>query len=159
VALTEETLPVVWREVLTLAPRLLASDLEKSEKPAISGPNTLVLRFPLRYNAAREYCQESSRVARVEEVLKRVTGQAWQLRVESISGGVSADPSSGDDTVTQPSRYRRQRAEAEQEPLLKRAIDVLGAQIVHMDEEFGAAPVAKPARPESTSTEGRQEEP
>ena len=96
-------------------------------------------------------------MARVEEVLKRVTGQSWQLRIEAISGGVSADPDqAGDDTVTQQSRYRRQRAEAEQEPLLKRAIDALGAQIVHMDDEFGAARVARPAAPESTSTEGRQ---
>jgi DNA polymerase-3 subunit gamma/tau len=156
VALTEETLPAVWQEVLAQAPRMFASDLEKAGNPAISGPNTLVLRFPPRYNAAREYCQEASRVARVEEVLKRVTGQSWQLRIEAISGGVSADPNSGDDTVTQQSRYRRQRAEAEQEPLLKRAIDALGAQIVHMDDEFGAARVARPAAPESTSTEGRQ---
>jgi DNA polymerase-3 subunit gamma/tau len=153
VALTDETLPAVWSEVLAQAPRLFASDLEKAGNPAISGPNTLVLRFPARYNAAREYCQEASRVTRVEEVLKRLTGQSWQLRIEAISGGVSADPNSGDDTVTQQSRHRRQRAEAEQEPLLKRAIDVLGAQIVHLDDDFGAARVARPGPPEATEAE------
>jgi DNA polymerase-3 subunit gamma/tau len=154
VPLTEETLRAVWQEVLARAPRLFASDLEKGGIPAISGPNTLVLRFPARYNAAREHCQESSAVARVEEIVQRVTGQPWQFRTETISGGVSADPDqAGDDTVTQQSRYRRQRAEAEQEPLLKRAIDVLGAQIVHMDDEFGAERPARPTRDEPADAE------
>jgi hypothetical protein len=41
------------------------------------------------------------------------------------------------------------RAEAEKEPLLKRLIDVLGAQVVRIDEGFGVAPEpADTAEPE-----------
>jgi hypothetical protein len=72
-----------------------------------------------------------------------MTGQSCQLRVEGVSGSPPGEsPEAADDPANPPSRYRRQRAEAVQEPLLKRAIDVLGAQIVHLDEGFGTAPTA-----------------
>ena len=46
VPLTAESLPQIWAELLAqLAGRCLRSDLEKAGIPAISGPNTLVLRF------------------------------------------------------------------------------------------------------------------
>ena len=122
---------------------MLRNELEKAELLAISGPNTLVIRFLPRYNQAREFCQEPGRVARLEELLRRLTGQSCQLRVEAVSGSPpGASPAAADDPANPPSRYRRQRAEAVQEPLLKRAIDVLGAQVVHLDDGFGAAPTA-----------------
>ena len=142
-ALAAETLPAVWQDVLAQAGPMLRNELEKAELPAISGPNTLVIRFPARYNQAREFCQEPGRVARLEELLRRLTGQSCQLRVEAVGGSPPGEsPEAADDPVNSPSRYRRQRAEAAQEPLLKRAIDVLGAQIVHVDDGFGAAPTA-----------------
>src|SRR5262249_20782969 len=99
------------------------------------------IRFPGRYNQAREFCQEPGRLSRIAEVLQRLTGQACQLRVEALSGDqAGGSPNAADDPASQPSRYRRQGAEAEQEPLLRRAIEVLGAQRVRMDEGFGAAP-------------------
>src|SRR5262249_14865799 len=63
IPLSAETLPRVWQELLAQAGPLLASELERAEFPAISGPNTLVLRFPLRYNQPRESGQEPVRVA------------------------------------------------------------------------------------------------
>jgi hypothetical protein len=86
-------------------------------------------------------------VARLEELLRRMTGQSCQLRVEGVSGSSAGEtPEAADDPANPPSRYRRQRAEAVQDPLLKRAIDVLGAQIVHVDDGFGAAPTAAAER-------------
>jgi hypothetical protein len=86
-------------------------------------------------------------LARIEEWLKRITGQACQLRIESSGGGPKAESTeTPDEVATLPSRYRRQRAEVLQEPLLKRAIEVLGAQIVQMDDGFGGAPAAAAER-------------
>jgi DNA polymerase-3 subunit gamma/tau len=142
-AVSAETLPAVWQAVLTQAGPILAAELEKAALPAISGPNTLVIRFPSRYNSAREFCKEPSRSSRIEELLRRVTGGPWQLRIEDAGGSPGEETSSPvDDSAHSPSRSRRQRAEAVQEPLLKRAIDVLGAQVVHLDDGFGAAPAA-----------------
>jgi DNA polymerase-3 subunit gamma/tau len=143
IPLTKETLTQVWQEVLAQVGPMLASDLVRSEVVAISGPNTLVLRFPLRYNLQREHCQEPAKVARVEEVLRKITGQSWRLRIESSNGiaerGAAPAPRVGD-TENSQLRSQRQRAEILQQPLLKRAMDLLGAQIVRLDEGFGAAP-------------------
>src|SRR5262249_8564684 len=138
--LSEETLPRVWQEVLAQVGRMMASQVEKAGLPAISGPNTLVLRFDSRYNAEREHCSEPSRVQRIEESLRKVAGHAWQLRIESAGSGAATAPAqvAAEATTSQP-RSRSNRAEAVQDPLLKRAVDVLGAQVVHMDDDFGTA--------------------
>jgi DNA polymerase-3 subunit gamma/tau len=136
--LSEETLPRVWQEVLAQAGPMMVRQLEKAQPPAIFGPNTLVLRFDGRYNSEREYCSEPSRVQRIEESLRKVTGHACQLRIESVgSGAVAAPAESAADATNQQPRSRLKRAEAVQDPLLKRAVDVLGAQVLHMDDDFG----------------------
>jgi len=141
--LTEESLPRVWPDVLAQVGRMMASQVEKAGMPAIFAPNTLVLRFEPRYNAERDYCSEPSRVQRIEEALRKMTGHAWQLRIESVGSGAVAAPSEAAAEATNSlPRSRSKRAEAVQDPLLKRAVEVLGAQVVHVDDDFGAAPAA-----------------
>jgi DNA polymerase-3 subunit gamma/tau len=141
--LSEESLPRVWQEVLAQVGPIMASHLEKAGLPAILGPNTLALRFEARYNDERDYCSEPARAQRIEEALRKVTGHPCQLRIESVgSGAVAASPEAAARATTSQPRSRLQRAEAVQEPLLRRAVDVLGAQLVHMDEGFGTAPAA-----------------
>jgi DNA polymerase-3 subunit gamma/tau len=138
--LSEETLPRVWQEVLAQVGPLMARQLQKASPPAIFGPNTLVLRFDVRYNSEREDCSEPSRAQRIEESLRNVTGHAWQLRIESVGSGAATAPAvAAADATTPPPRSRLKRADAAQEPRLKRAVDVLGAQVVHMDDDFGTA--------------------
>jgi hypothetical protein len=127
---------------------MMRNELEKAGLPAIFGPNTLVLRFPGEYNAQREHCQDPKRVERIEAILRSLTGQAVNLRIESGSAGdrVTQPVSASEETDSSQSRQRRQRDEALREPLVKRAIEVLGAQIVRVDEGFGTAPAASGER-------------
>ncbi|HKB42306.1 MAG TPA: DNA polymerase III subunit gamma/tau, partial [Gemmataceae bacterium] len=143
-ALTAETLPEVWQRVLISVGPLFASQLNKSNFHAIFGPNTLVIRFPAGYDKEREHCQAPDRVRKVEETLQKVTGRAWTLRVEAggaPANGASAEASGQPPRETENSltRARRQREEAENEPLIRRAIEVLGAQLVRVDEGFNTA--------------------
>ncbi len=140
-SLTSESLPEIWAEVLTQIGRMTASHYEKASLPAISGPNALVLRFPTRYNSESEYCQEPSRIQRIEQSLRSITGQPWQLRIE-VTGNAAAPVSTVPVETTPLPRSRLKRAEVEQEPLVKRAIDVLDAQVVQIDDGFGGAPTA-----------------
>jgi DNA polymerase-3 subunit gamma/tau len=156
IPLSREALPQIWQQLLVQAGPMLAGFLQKANFPAISGPNTLVIRFDTPYNTEREHCSDPTRVARMEEVLRRITGQRCQVRVEVPAGGVLAkSPVPAGNPTESISRYRRQRAEASQEPLLKRAIEVLDAQIVQVDDGFGAAPVpaAEVDRTEATEME------
>jgi len=143
-ALTAETLPAVWSQVLRQVGNLLASDLDKAETPAIFGPNTLVIRFPSGYNKERDHCQAPSSVARIEATLKKILGRGYSLRIESppavpgkaapaVVPSVEAAPA-----AARPPR-RHPRDEAEKEPLVKRALEVLDAQVMRADEGFGTA--------------------
>lgn len=151
-ALTEATLPQVWKKVVTQLGPVHASHLERGA-PAVAGPAALVVRFAAPYNGDGEFCQESSRAARAEDALRKVTGQPWSLRFEVAAGPSPASAGPAADADTSLSRYRRQRADAAQVPLVKRAIEALEAQIVQVDEGFGAAPPAAPERPAEPDAE------
>jgi len=120
---------------------MLGNFLEKAGLPAITGPNSLVLRFSVDYNQAREYCQEPARLAKIEEAVRKCTGRPWIVRVESgVSSAPATTPAPAVETPTAPPPRRNHRAEAEKEPLVKRAVEALGAQIVRVEDGFGEAP-------------------
>ncbi|MCC6418945.1 MAG: DNA polymerase III subunit gamma/tau [Gemmataceae bacterium] len=145
--LTPETLPDVWAQILgQLGRPFLAADLGQANSVAISGPNALVIRFATSYTQQCNRCQEPAQVKFLEQKFREVTGQTWNLRFEVLStvGDPAASSAHGaEDSETSLARSRRQKEAALQAPLLKRAVDVLGAQIVQMDDGFGA--VAPPS--------------
>jgi hypothetical protein len=151
--LTEATLGEMWPGIMSQLGPMLAGNLNKSERVAISGPKTLVLTFPPRYNHERDYCQEATRVARIQDVLRKVTGQSRNIRVEAVSGEDVVPLRNADPIERATSSYRRQRAEAGQEPLVKRAMDQLGAQIVHVDDGFGVGTAESPEQLEKAIIE------
>jgi DNA polymerase-3 subunit gamma/tau len=140
-SLTEQSLPRVWDKVLAQAGSFLASDLKCVESMSVVGSSTLVLRFPAGYNplhGSGPVTKSSVRIAeRIEEVLRKVTGQTWSVRVESAAAAVQAPAATADASQ---SRTRRQMTDALQVPLVKRAFDLLGAQFIRVDEGFAAAP-------------------
>ena len=119
----------------------MAGSLRKAQEVAIFGPNTLVLRVPPAYNLAGDPYLDATRLAKVEEVLTRIVGQPCSLRLE-ITGPTENGCRQDETTVAETGAVKRQRQRAEiaQVPLIGRAMDVLGGQIVHIDEEFGAPP-------------------
>jgi DNA polymerase-3 subunit gamma/tau len=147
-SLTPEFLIDIWPQVISECGFALTMDLRKGE-PAISGPNALVLRFPAGYN----HTVDASKQARLEEVIRKVIGPNVVVRLDngplSTGGPPSAEPA-----VRQPpaavqaptTKAKRSRSEVAQLPLVKKAMDVLGAQVVHLDEDFdSAAPTSAPA--------------
>lgn len=152
VVLTPETLDLVWREVLRQLGPVVAAVLGKAAV-AISGPNALVLRFAPEYNYFHQLTQEPGRLDRVEDAVKKITGAAWKCRAEALSSTAAGTQAPAPDAETSQSRYRRQRAEAMQAPLVKRAIEILEAQIVQVDDGFGTAPAGPAERPEGEAEE------
>jgi DNA polymerase-3 subunit gamma/tau len=153
--LTTDNLARVWSQVVQKVGVILGRSLERGGIPAIFGPNTLVLRFPIEYNPAKEHCQDASSTAVVEAALRELTGQSWVVRVESVGGvPAPAGPPEAAPTIapSQASRDRRNpREEAEKLPLVKRAIDVLGASFQRVDDGFGAPGAPRPVAPLETS--------
>ena len=121
---------------------ILANELsEAANDIAIAGPNTLVLRIPVGYNLSSDQYLDNSRLAKVEETLGRIVGQACSIRLEIAGPGNgeqaprTSDPSPALAATT---KKQRQRSEIAQVPLVGKAMDVLDSQIVQMDEDFGA---------------------
>jgi DNA polymerase-3 subunit gamma/tau len=143
--LTPATLPEVWREVLTLVGPLLANQLKNCPLPAISGPNTLVMKVPSGYTHLSDGRQNAARLGRIEEELRKLTGHSYQLRVETTSISETTRSLEASRAEGMPRRVDR-RAEASQEPLLKYAMEALDAQVLQMEEGFGS--IAAPKAPE-----------
>jgi DNA polymerase-3 subunit gamma/tau len=141
--LTATNIDQVWQQVLVQVGPMLANDLKKVQSVAIFGPNSLAIRLPPGYNRLEVHHLDSSRIARIEGALQKTTGQTWSLRLEAAAGtpepATPAEP--GADAESPVSRSKRYRAEAVKQPLVARAMDLLGAQIVQQDDGFGAAPV------------------
>jgi DNA polymerase-3 subunit gamma/tau len=152
VELTSGNLMSVWQEVLAQVGHFLANDLGKAISLAISGPNTLVLGFPTRYNLQREHCQEPANVERVEEALKKIAGRPWVIRIESSSrpeDQAEVRAANGEEASPAAGSSRRQRLEAAQKPLVRKVMEVMGAQIFHVDEGFGTAADLPPGTEET----------
>src|SRR5439155_26766600 len=123
IPLSEETLPSIWQRVVSRTPPLFAGFLEKAGLPAISGPNSLVLRFPAGYTLEQEYCGEASRVTRMEDELTQIIGGRCKLRVELVRDSQSPSPPSKIDEGSA-SRPRGKRAEVALDVVTKRPLDV-----------------------------------
>jgi DNA polymerase-3 subunit gamma/tau len=151
----EQSLPQIWQEVIRQIGPFLEKTLEVAGLPAILGPNVLVIRFPSHYNSECAHAQQPVNVSRIEEAFRRITGQGFSLRVELASGSGTA-PSAAtvqNDVGTSISPYKRQRAEAMKEPLIKKAMEILGAQLVDVDEGFGSGPRMTGEEPQSVDIE------
>jgi len=134
----EGNLTQIWQQVVTHSGLLLASDLRRSSGYAISGPNSLVVRFPAGYNQPNGELLEPARRAALEGVLTRIVGKPIQVRTEAVSDtAVSGGTNSASDLPV--NRTRKLRTEIMQLPLLQKASEQMGAQIVAMDDDFGTA--------------------
>jgi DNA polymerase-3 subunit gamma/tau len=154
--LTPESLPEIWPQIIEQAGMALGVHLRKAHFPAISGPNTLAITFGPSYNHSYERCQEPAQVTSLEGLLRKLTGQTWKVKLELTSAAVDPSASSApgaEDTETSLARARREKEEALKAPLLKRAVDVLGAQVVQMEDGFKVEPPASELRPEPDAEE------
>jgi len=93
-------------------------------------------------------------MARLEEILRRVAGSEWSIRIESGPQNGNPKPARKEERT---STYRNHRAEALKHPLVNAAIEKLDATMVEVDEGFGLVADGTPASPEPP-TESQPEE-
>jgi DNA polymerase III subunit gamma/tau len=143
--LTSESLPQIWQQLLTKSGFAIQAELRKVKSPAISGPNGLVLFVSRRYNSSGSVFLDSARLGKVQEILNGIVSQPCTLRIEWTDEPAEPAPVGAKNSSAQ--AMGQQRAEWLQIPFVKKAADVLGAQIMRADDGFGA--VAKAGEPEA----------
>ena len=153
--LTDATLPDVWARLLgVLSDRapLLAHHLGLASPPAIFGPNSLAIRFATAYSNAYEASATERNVERIQDALRLLTGQNVPIRFDRVAGPASSPATA----LTPPPSAGGRRKELMQLPLMKRAAEVLGAQLVADDPTFD--PAAKPAAPKQAAADDEDED-
>lgn len=153
VPLTPESLDAIWQQLISQVGFILGSELRKATNVAIFGPNTLVMQVPPAYNPGGNQYLDANRLAKVEEVLSKIVGQACTLRLEVTGSAPAAAATSASSAVpaaNSTAKKQRLREEIAQVPLVGKAMDVLGGQIVQVDDEFGAVTAKVPEPGEST---------
>ena len=142
--LQAENLPAIRQQLLLQAGLTIGSELRRVSGLAISGPNSLVLQVPGHYNLRKEQFLEGERRAEVEELLGKIVGEPCRISVEIVT---EESPSSAATGLQRPEppheKSRRQRSELMLMPIVSKAIQTLGAQIVGVDDEFGASVTAQ----------------
>ncbi|MDB5312879.1 MAG: dnaX 1 [Gemmataceae bacterium] len=144
--LNEKSLTEVWRQFLrflTAKSPILANHLKFAHPPAIFGPNSLAIRFHTSYNHAYEACATEFNVQKLQDVLRKLTGQPGTIRIDLVSGPVPVVAKPVVTPAPAPAADRKKQLMGL--PLFKKAADALGAQIWHMDDDFN--PNAAPPKP------------
>ncbi|HUR54559.1 MAG TPA: hypothetical protein VMZ71_10530, partial [Gemmataceae bacterium] len=136
--LSESTLRDVWarlKSYLTDKSPILASHLKNASFPAIFGPNSLAIPFDPLYNHAHAACATESNTARVQDALRRITGQPVVVKFE-LKAGLPLPQQTGPSANAGQTRKR----DLMQLPIFKKAAEVLGAQIYGADDDFSPIP-------------------
>jgi DNA polymerase-3 subunit gamma/tau len=151
--LSESTVSEIWERLnryLNQKSPILANHLKLASLPAIFGPNSLAIRFHSEYNHAYQACATEGSTQRIQEALRKVTGQAILVRVDLVTQPVPGTPSTASPNaprVLQPGDRKKQLMGL---PMFRKAGEALGAQIWHVDDDFN--PIAPPgvrAEPEA----------
>jgi hypothetical protein len=113
---------------------ILAKHLQPAQSCAISGPNSLAIRFSREYTYAYEACLNEANTQRIRETLSLILGQPAGVRFECVSAaGTTTSPPGGGSAPVTPADHRRQLQNL---PMFRRAWESLGAQISHVDDDF-----------------------
>jgi hypothetical protein len=111
--------------------------------PAIVGPNALAISIPASYTSTSEQLKSDRSTEVLRQALLKVTGQEWTLRFEEIAAPKSAVSPSSQVTAATSAAPMTRRQEILNLPFLKSAGDILGAQLMKLDDSFD--PFATPA--------------
>jgi hypothetical protein len=127
-------LTAVWPDVRRAVGPMLASDLDKAKSVAIFAPNQLVIHFPRGYNQAYSNCADPNRQVRIQEAIRRATGEAWSVRVELEADSSSADGPPAASVAVPTTDVPREM------PLIAGLIAALDGRVLRTDDGFGRLP-------------------
>ncbi len=136
-----------------VGPVISARMAESPYLPAILGPTSLAIRFPSGYTPAVEYLRNERNIEEIRKTLKKLTGSEWQVRIEELPPDPKATPApSANGKGISPASKRSDFLEL---PFIQAAVDVLGAQLMKVEDGFDPNPVRALA-PEDVPEDGAE---
>jgi DNA polymerase-3 subunit gamma/tau len=146
VAITPENVGGLWSQALAKMSGFAAEHAKRCSDVAILAPNHLVILFPPAYTLAKSVCEQPEQLARFEQALAAVTGQAVRIEFRQQPGPTTGAAEAGASVPPVRVVLPHQRLmQAAQHPMVKLAAELFGAHPVRVDEP-AAPPAAKEAR-------------
>jgi DNA polymerase-3 subunit gamma/tau len=126
----------IWAQVITILSDMTRSHAKNVTNAAISGPNQLVLTFPKSYHLSKQYFERSpDQIRRIEAAIQQVVGQTVKI-VLTVSQSESPSQPPAEQQSSR-AEVDRRHMEAENDPLVKRAMTAFGATVVRVEAASG----------------------
>jgi hypothetical protein len=133
----------IWKEVLQRLPESPRQKFWAGSRPAISGPNHLVVLLPTWYSTFKEMLDRSPEQLReLEGVVERVVGRPIRVTVgldsQATKPGGGANP-----PVRATREVERRPSQTPTDPYVQRAMATFGATVMRVERLEAPPPVAE----------------
>jgi DNA polymerase-3 subunit gamma/tau len=136
-----ESFQDVWEKVLEQVGPMLAAQLRQASNLAANfRPNSLAIQYDADYSSTYELIRGERNLDTLRRALKQVTGGEWTVRPE-----LTAAPSANGHHRPPADATPRRRNDLMTLPFFEAAKDVLGAQLMRMDDGFDPTTATEPA--------------
>jgi len=120
---------VLWVALLENMGNSYRFQLEPAVQHKFVPPNGLIIGFPPGCEVQKDFCSDAARTSRMEEAIKKLTGQSVTLRFEIVRDAAPVAKAAPKAVL--------QKQILQKIPLAQAIIDQLGGQLVTMEEGFG----------------------
>jgi DNA polymerase-3 subunit gamma/tau len=118
----------IWKQTLSEFEDITSDYGSAYDRVAISAPNHLVVSFKAGYTLQKEGCERPERKARIEQVLRRITGRTIRVDFVVLPEQVAATP------AQRPPSMRQRIRETGQHPFVKEAAELFDAEVTRFEE-------------------------
>jgi DNA polymerase-3 subunit gamma/tau len=118
-----------WSQVFVKLPDMTKSQVQKSARVAISGPNSLLLTFPKRYHLAKESLERGRDLKTIEEIASTLAGRPIRVQLD-VDPTLDAHLPAPQESAASDSDSR---VVTSNHPLVEAAIRVLGAKLIRSE--------------------------
>ena len=127
VELTAENAIEVWNRALAGMTGMVVDQARHFDSVAFLAPNRLVIRFKPVYDFSKGFCERPEQIARFEKTLAEMIGRPTRVEF-ALAAEEPREPLAAPTARAVPPHQRR--LEAMQNPLVRRAAELFGAQVV-----------------------------
>ncbi|MEX2113327.1 MAG: DNA polymerase III subunit gamma/tau [Pirellulales bacterium] len=125
--LNAESVQDIWRDALANLTDLLSDNAARAERVSLADDDRLVATFRAKYTSCKTFCERDAQRATLENALALVAGQPVQVEFRVVDD----EPAVAAPRVVVP--HRQQMAAMSEHPLVVRAGELFGAQLVRVD--------------------------
>ncbi len=128
--LTAEHAVAAWSQAVAQLSGMLGEHARQFHRVELVEANRILVCFRPRYAVAKSYCQRPEQVTHIEQALSAVVGQ--KIRVDFAVEEDTLDQ--GTPLATRSITPQQRMLEVMQEPMIRRAEALFGAQVVRVDD-------------------------